>query len=295
MSGPFLSYIPRIAQYYQTLGYGEPYRWHIHDKVHFSAFNGLLVEKTVAIVTTSALVRDGVGDQGPRAAYNGAAKFFKPYRMPHEPEPALSVAHIAYDRSHSPATDQQAWFPSKALKRSEDEGTIFKRAANFYGLPTNRSIRATKEDGIEIISMLREDQVDAVLLIPNCPVCHQSCSIVANMIEEAGIPTVVMGCAKDIVEHIGVPRFLFSNHPLGNGAGKPHDELAQMTTLREALGLLESAKQPRTTVHSQSLWANDFSWQDDYSNARKLSDEEIQRRRLEFDRQKANAHAVKNN
>ena len=35
-----------------------------------------------------------------------------------------------------------------------------------------------------------------------------------------GIPTVVMGCAKDIVEHCGVPRFLFSDFPLGNAAGQ---------------------------------------------------------------------------
>ncbi len=32
-----------------------------------------------------------------------------------------------------------------------------------------------------------------------------------------------MGCAKDIVEYVGVPRFLFSDFPLGNPAGKPHD------------------------------------------------------------------------
>jgi len=40
-------------------------------------------------------------------------------------------------------------------------------------------------------------------------VCHQTVSLVARHLETNGIPTVVLGCAKDIVEHCGVPRFLF--------------------------------------------------------------------------------------
>ncbi|MGC4074059.1 MAG: hypothetical protein QM760_16415 [Nibricoccus sp.] len=37
----------------------------------------------------------------------------------------------------------------------------------------------------------------------------------------------MMGCAKDIVEHAAAPRFLFSDFPLGNSAGKPHDVASQ--------------------------------------------------------------------
>ena len=69
----------------------------------------------------------------------------------------------------------------------------------------------------------RPIKVDAAVLVPNCPVCHQTVSLVARHLEANGISTVVMGCAKDIVEHAAVPRFLFSDFPLGNSAGKPHD------------------------------------------------------------------------
>ena len=37
-------------------------------------------------------------------------------------------------------------------------------------------------------------------------------SLVARILEEAGIPTVILGSAIDIVEHCGVPRFLFTDH-----------------------------------------------------------------------------------
>ena len=53
--------------------------------------------------------------------------------------------------------------------------------------------------------------------------CHQTVGLAARHLEAHGIPTVIMGCAKDIVEHCGVPRFLWSDFPLGNSAGRPFD------------------------------------------------------------------------
>ena len=78
------------------------------------------------------------------------------------------------------------------------------------------------------------------MLVPNCPVCHQTVSLVARHLEANGIATVIMGCAKDIVEHAAVPRFLFSDFPLGNSAGKPHDVASQALTLELALSVLEA-------------------------------------------------------
>jgi D-proline reductase (dithiol) PrdB len=117
-------------------------------------------------------------------------------------------------------------------------------------------------------------------------VCHQTVSLAARHLEAAGIPTVILGCAKDIVEYVGVPRFLFSDFPLGNPAGRPGDRPSQEFTLDLALRLLEAAPAPRTTVQSPLRWAQDPAWKLDYSNIARLSPEEIARRRAEFDRQK---------
>ena len=117
--------------------------------------------------------------------------------------------------------------------------------------------------------------------------CHQTVSLAARWLEAEGIPTVVMGCAKDIVEHVGVPRFLFSDFPLGNAAGRPHDPESQAQTLELALAVLESAPGPRTTVQSPLRWSDDPSWKLDYSNVALLSAEELERRRSEFDANKA--------
>jgi hypothetical protein len=55
---------------------------------------------------------------------------------------------------------------------------------------------------------------------------------------------VVIGAARDIVEECGVPRFLFSDFPLGNPCGKPGDLDMQRRIVGYALELLESAMLP---------------------------------------------------
>jgi D-proline reductase (dithiol) PrdB len=118
-------------------------------------------------------------------------------------------------------------------------------------------------------------------------------SLAARHLEENGIATVVMGCAKDIVEFVGVPRFLFSDFPLGNAAGRPNDPQSQAFTLELALRVLESAPAARTTVQSPLRWSEVSLWKLDYSNIERLSPEEIRRRREEFDRQKDIARNIR--
>ena len=111
--------------------------------------------------------------------------------------------------------------------------------------------------------------------------------LVARHLEANGLSTVIMGCAKDIVEHCGVPRFLFSDFPLGNAAGRPFDVESQALTLELALRVLETAPAARTTVKSPLRWREDTSWKLDFSNLDRMTPEQIAERRREFDEIKA--------
>ena len=121
--------------------------------------------------------------------------------------------------------------------------------------------------------------------------CHQTVSLAARHLEANGIPTVIMGCAKDIVEYCGVPRFLFSDFPLGNSAGRPFDADSQALTLDLALRVLETAPAARTTVQSPLRWRDDAVWKLDFSNLDRMTPEQIAERRREFDEIKAVAKA----
>ncbi len=91
-------------------------------------------------------------------------------------------------------------------------------------------------------------------------------SLGARQIEEAGIPTVVIGSARDIVEECGVPRFLFVDFPLGNPCGKPYDADMQRSIVGLGLDLLENAFVPRTTVQAPFVWDadDDDGWRERY-------------------------------
>jgi D-proline reductase (dithiol) PrdB len=87
-------------------------------------------------------------------------------------------------------------------------------------------------------------------------------SLVARYLEAHGIPTVVFGCARDIVESCGVARFVFTDFPLGNPCGKPFDPEMQRHIVGMGLDLLVSATEPGTTVVTPYEWSSDTSWKD---------------------------------
>jgi len=282
-----IPYLQRIRTYYQSLGYGVPYEWAHYSSVPFHPLDKPLAKCRLAIITTAAPYQPGKGDQGPGAPYNSAAKFYTIYSGYTAKDHDLRVSHVAIDRKHTTAEDPATYFPLTELRQRAASGRIGSIAPRFHGFPTNRSHRVTLDvDCPEVVVRCNADGVDAAILVPNCPICHQSVSLAARMLEENNISTVVMGCAKDIVEYVGVPRFLFSDFPLGNGAGRPRDPVSQAFTLDLALRLLESAPGPRTTVQSPLVWGTDPDWKLDYCNIARLSPDEIRQRRADFDKQK---------
>ena len=82
-------------------------------------------------------------------------------------------------------------------------------------------------------------------------------SLAARHFEERGLPTVVMGSARDIVEECGVARFVFTDFPLGNPCGKPGDAGMQRSIVGTALDLLEKAWMPRTTIQTPFRWGTE--------------------------------------
>ena len=130
-------------------------------------------------------------------------------------------------------------------------------------------------------------RADVALLVPNCPVCHQSVSLIARYLEEHRIPTVIMGCARDIVENVGVPRFWWSDFPLGHAAGKPHDSGSQTATLAGALQLFITAQGAGTTVQSPQVWSNSDDWKQDFMNIENLSTEQIEKLKGEHEKTRA--------
>ena len=161
-----IPYMQRIRDYYQTLGYGAPYRWAHYAEVPFAPLTKPLRESRIGLVTTAAPYQPGKGDQGPGAAYNAATKFYTVYSGDSAADHDLRIAHVGYDRTHTTAEDSNTWFPLAQLRRAAAAGLIGEVAPRFHGMPTNRSHRTTIDtDCRELLARVREDKADAVLLV----------------------------------------------------------------------------------------------------------------------------------
>jgi hypothetical protein len=93
-------------------------------------------------------------------------------------------------------------------------------------------------------------------------------SLIARYLEANGIPTVILGSALDIVEHCGVPRFLFTDLPLGNPCGVPYDRDMQRAIVGSAVDLFETATGPRTTARTPYRFSEDEKWRENYLEVR---------------------------
>jgi len=162
-----IPYMERTRRYYSTLGY-PPYEWAHFEAVPFAAPAAPVREARLALVTTAAPYRPELGDQGPGAPYNAAAKFFEVYRRALRPRPDLRISHLGYDRKHTSAEDPATFLPVAQLEQAAADGRLGSLAAELIGVPTNRSQRVTLEqDAPQALAALRAIQADMALLVPS--------------------------------------------------------------------------------------------------------------------------------
>ena len=114
--------------------------------------------------------------------------------------------------------------------------------------------------------------------------------LIARHLEASGIPTIILGSARDIVEHCGVPRFLFTDFPLGNPCGKPYDLAMQRSIVSHCFDVLEDANGPGSTIVSPIEWDDDQSWRDRYLEVR---EEDRAKLRLRGEERKAERKALR--
>jgi D-proline reductase (dithiol) PrdB len=163
-------YIDRTRAWYGALGY-DPYRWPCYTDVPFEPLSKPLAESRVALITTAAPFRPELGDQGPGAEYNGAAKFFDVFTRPmdatSDDDHDLRISHIGYDRNHSQADDRNTWLPIERLGEAVEAGRVGGLTDRIYSVPTVRRQRSTiEEHAPQVTKLVKGDRADVALLVP---------------------------------------------------------------------------------------------------------------------------------
>lgn len=84
--------------------------------------------------------------------------------------------------------------------------------------------------------------------------------LVARHLEAAGIPTLCMGSALDILLAGRPPRAAFVDFPLGHTVGPPFDPDQQYRIVREGLMALESIERPEEIHRIAVRWPDGENW-----------------------------------
>jgi D-proline reductase (dithiol) PrdB len=82
--------------------------------------------------------------------------------------------------------------------------------------------------------------------------------LVARVVEEAGIPTVVVSTGRDLSTQVKAPRTVFVNFPMGNPFGRPRDTTQQRAILLDVLHALERAQEGGAVIDLPYEWGEDF-------------------------------------
>lgn len=108
----------------------------------------------------------------------------------------------------------------------------------------------------------------------------------ARALEAAGIATVIIGSALDIVSWCSVPRYLHNNLPLGNPLGEPSDRQTQRASVERALSMVETMREPGAEI-SDMTWSGDPEWHSVYARVTPENRAELLRMGDENRRQRA--------
>lgn len=176
----------------------------------------------------------------------------------------LKISHNYYD--HWGANlDINCVFPLERMLDLEKESFIKSVAPISYTFMG----RIFKKTGFMnnlvpiIINGLKQQKVDLVLLIPDCPLGHQSVGLLARAIEEEGIPTITISCCLDVTKLVKPPRSMFLNYPLGYFTGKPQEREEQLSILKAVLFQAVQMTEPGQIVNLPHRWA-DSAWEENY-------------------------------
>ena len=82
--------------------------------------------------------------------------------------------------------------------------------------------------------------------------------LVARVVEQAGIPTVLVSTGRDLTAQVRPPRSAFVNFPMGNPFGRPGDAQTQRAILEAALRLGERSDEAGLIVDLPQEWGERF-------------------------------------
>ena len=232
---------------------GSDYPWVYNKRAPFTPARRALPMLNLALISSAGAYIDGTDPFDTNRPVEDLQ--FREIPTEVEPEDLRFTA-----RGYNPQAveeDVNAQIPLSRLFEFESNGIIGQLNEVFWSFPGFIPDAATfaEQKVPHLVERIKRYEVQAVLLIPASKLCHQTVSLAARAIELAGIPTMTLSVAKDVVESVRPPRAGFYKGEFGSVAGTPNWPEHQRRVLDEALRLIEPMDQAgliKLTVNLQS-------------------------------------------
>lgn len=257
-----VDHITQARQEYGAQGH-EPYRWATNPEPCNRTPPPRVNESRVVLIASGGIYR-----RGQVAFHYRDDTSYR--RIPRDTEDRdLRIAHFGYD-TRDAARDPGVVFPLGTLKRLEGEGHIGRLCP--YALTFMGGIYSQRRVRSELIPRLSREvqamRAEIAILVPVCPVCHQSAGLIARALEAEGVATVCLTSAWHVTARVNPPRAAFLDFPLGHTSGRPGRFPEQVAIMRDALALLRRDAAPSPIEVLPYEWGEDWKGgraSDDYS------------------------------
>lgn len=239
---------------------GEEYQWAKHDTAPFAPMTKPLNECRVSF-WSQATARMKNQEPWEKEIKNEWLEDFT-WR---EIDSNADVDDLVYVEDWNPDAelDRNMVFPLDRFRELEEESFIGEFApVAFSSHPTFLRRVLINETAPKAAKRMKELKLDAVIFIAMCPLDTQTVCLLSRVIEENGIPTVVLAAMYDIMARAKPPRGVFANFPADHGLGRPLDTTFQLNVLRYTLNALSGIKDPGEIRDLPYSWREDFSWQE---------------------------------
>jgi D-proline reductase (dithiol) PrdB len=221
---------------------GDSYPFVKNRRAPFSPARRALPMLNLALISSAGVYIDGT-DPFDTKASSGDFSFRE---IPSQIEPEdLRFAARGYDPAAVEA-DSNSQVPLVRLFEFESNGIIGQLNSVFWSFAGFIPDAAGLVEKMvpRLVERVKRYEVQAALLIPASSLCHQSVSIIARALEQAGIPTMTLAVVQDVVESVRPPRTAMYEGELGSVAGLPNWPEHQRRVLDESLRLIEPMDQP---------------------------------------------------
>lgn len=246
-----VEYVKALNEKYQSQGF-PPYQWTVNSETPLTQLKKPLSQCRVSILSTSGA---SLTSSPP---FNADARDdLRCDAIAGDADTSDFVINDNYYNHTDASQDLNCMFPLDRLRELAAEGVIGSVAPHVYsGFMGRIYIRdaVCNEAAPALAAKLKADGVDLLIVVPACPLDHQTAGLVARVVEEQGIPTVTVSTGRDLSKNVLPPRTVFVNFPMGNAFGRPKNATQQRQILVDALNLAATPCAPGVFVDLPYEW-----------------------------------------